>query len=73
MPIRKGAMKSKTIIQLDTDEKCLKFEMPKMPKIAKTEKRGFIAFDSELPTGAQQRAPTNSEQFWMRMNTDQRG
>jgi len=44
-----------------------------MPKIAKSEKRGFIAFDSELRTGAQQRAPTNSEQFWMRMNTDECG
>ncbi len=41
-----------------------------MPKIAKSEKRGFISFDSELRTGAQQRAPTNSEFFWTRMNGD---
>jgi hypothetical protein len=25
--------------------------MPKMPKIAKSEKQGFISFDSELRTG----------------------
>ena len=33
--------------------------MPKMPKV----KQAFIAFDSELRTGARQRAPTNSELF----------
>jgi len=37
--------------------------MPKMPEIAKSEKQGFIVFDSELHKGAQQRAPTNSELF----------
>jgi len=40
--------------------------MPKMPKV----KQAFIAFDSELRKGAQQRAPTNSELFGTQMNAD---
>jgi hypothetical protein len=48
---------------MNTDKKCLKFEMPKMPKIAKSEKQGFIAFDSELRT-------QNSELFF---DADERG
>ncbi len=48
---------------MNTDRKCLKFEMPKMPKIAKNEKQRFIDFDSELRT-------QNSELFW---DTDKHG
>jgi len=43
--------------------------MPKMPKV----QQALIAFDSELRTGAQQRAPTNSELFWTRMKADKHG
>jgi hypothetical protein len=41
-----------------------------MPKITKSENRGFFSFDFELRKGAQQRAPTHSEPFW---DSDERG